>query len=467
MSLSANKKGLIEISALFVFLIKNKLIQIFYKNPAIGFSICFVFSLLIFNTSCKEKEKVGLNTLPNTPVGVNFTDTISFTTKAVLVNDTIRTSGQDYIFAGAYHDPEFGNITTEGYSQLLQQTENLNVSGYLGVDSVIMNLNYLYYYGDTTQGQTINVYELSEDLSTTEVIYSTGPAKSVGQQIDSGLAIQFRPYSQKQRVVMKQGFGKEVLDFIGSGKDNATFTSNFKGVALTPKDPDQGAVVRLNLASNLNYIRIYFKQSSGDTSSVYLMMNTSGARYSRILGDRSGTPNLSGLTGSVKEIDAQERVFVQSGIGIRTKMFFPSVSNWRAKLGNISINRAELIIQYDSNVAKTFYPIGTLFLVKLGSDGNAKTYDPGNGNLIEWPVQDEGYDVHGVLYPVQTTYSNGQYTINISNYFQALVYGTEDNYGLMIASYPTSNLASVNRVAAGPGYAKTSVKFRIYYTVLK
>jgi hypothetical protein len=333
-----------------------------------------------------------------------------------------------------------------------------------------MNLNYQYYYGDTSQSQTINVFPLTSDLSTSQAMYSIGPGTSYNnlQPIDSGLAFQLRPSTGNQKVLMKKGFGKSVLDFIGSGTTNSNFISTFKGVVLRYKNANEGSVIRTTLAGDRTFIRIYYKQSSGDTSSLYLSMNTSGARYSLINGDRNATPNLSGLKdGVTEEIDAQQRVFVQSGIGLRTKIFFPSVSEWRSKLGNISINRAELVIQYDSTVSKSFYPIGNLFLVKLGSDGNAKTYDPGNGNLIEWPVQQEGYDVHGAYYPIQQSFSNAQYTFNISNYFQALVYGTEDNYGLMIASYPTSNLASVNRVVAGPGYANTSVKFKVYYTILK
>ncbi|RYG99793.1 DUF4270 family protein, partial [archaeon] len=128
-------------------------------------------------------------------------DTLSFTTEVNIKNDDIVTSNQSYLFAGAYNDPEFGDISANAYTQLILKDES-RAGTYTAIDSVVMTLSYDYYYGDTTENQTINVYELTGalDKNTNYNSVSTGPG--IGStMLDQDVAFKAYPVKlQKQKI---------------------------------------------------------------------------------------------------------------------------------------------------------------------------------------------------------------------------------------------------------------------------
>jgi hypothetical protein len=442
MSLSAKRTGLIVISALF------------------------------FTISCREKEKIGLD--PGHKIGVIYTEIFSINTQAYLKNDSVNISKSGFLLVGGISDPEFGDISAEAYTQLLQANEN-TAANFTSIDSVVLRLTiekspFTYTYGDTMQNQTINVYRLTDDLSADVNYFTVHPAIAKESSfIDNDTPFQLRASKGVQKIYLDNSFGSDVLTIIGSGISNSTFKTLFKGIALVPKD-NNGAIFRFTLTDNNNpsKITIYYKDGA-ESKSRDLVMSTSGARFTRIIADRSATPVLSGLTNnSGDQVDAAGNIYVQSGLGIGTKIFFPGLDSLRKDYPNVAVNIAELIIEVDpATLTNNFKPVGLLHLIKLDKNGNpSRTMNP-DGSYRFDIVQKEFQDVNGTIYPLEVTYnsSDNKYSFNISSYIHAVLVGAIDNHGLLISSHPSVSSSSVNRFVGGSG--TSTVKLRIYFTNVK
>jgi hypothetical protein len=422
-----------------------------------------ISALLIF--SCKKKDEIGLNLQPqDNPLGVNFTDTITLNTYAVLKNDSIRTSQVGYLFAGAYADPDmdFGNVTAEGFVQMAIVNETQNVSGFTA-DSVVINLNYDFHYGDTTEFQTLEVRKITDDIYKDTIYYSSDPAPATDPtRIDKDTSYKIQPYTKNQKFYLTNAFGTDVLSFVGTGVTNTAFQTQFKGIAITPKDPDQGAVLTVDIAGSDSKILIYYDGGK----SYELRLTSAGAEFSRVVGDRSMTPVLAGLVNSGDEVNANGDAYLQSGIGIRTKILFPYLSQLKTLSPNIVVNRAELIFEVDKTTTNPLKAVPIVELLKLNSNGSVKQYKTTSGVLQDVLVQREGVDVLGHDYPLVVGFdsTSSVYTLNVSPYFHALLNGVEENNGIMLASHTAVSSSTVNKTIAGSGSKK--VKLKIYYTLI-
>ena len=426
-------------------------------------------SALIFFSCNKEKETVGLQLNPqNNSVGTFYTDTFSFKTAAVLKNDAIKTSTQDYAYVGAYHDAMFGDVYAEAYNQILLKYENINTSAGV-VDSVVMNLVFDYYYGDTTNLQTVNVSNLASAIPSTD-LFSISPALASGAIVDTDASFYLRPLTSKTvKVMLNNSWGEDILHnkngaggVGGTGTSNADFKINFPGIAIKPKEisgSGLGAIFRVKLLDNSSTIKIYYKIDAVVQAPFELILTSSGTHFSKIIGGASTHPVLSNLVTSGDQTEASGEIFLQSGLGIRTKIEFPYLSNFKDALGNVAINRAELIFE-PSDVNPTG-PIGALHLLKLNSSGEVLQYLSGS-TYKDQEVQADLFDVKGTTSPLVAYYSTSSNTVtmNISTYLHALLYGEEENNGLIIEADPFVSSTSVNRT-----YVESSkVKLKVYYT---
>jgi hypothetical protein len=419
-------------------------------------------ALLIF--SCNKKEQIGLELQPQDQVGVFFTDTLTVNTYAFLKNDSIVTSNLSYVFAGAYDDPEFGDVSAEGYMQLLLKSETTSTVSAI-VDSVVLSLTYDYHYGDTNQFQTINVYKLTEALVPDSTYFSiNAPLAKDPTNIDTDVAFKAKPgTSQIVNIPLTNAFGSEILTINGAGTTNANFLTQFNGLALLPKNPDEGAVLRFKLFDNTSKVKIYY---DGNPDPFELLINSSSARFSRLTSNRGSIPDLVALNSSYDEFNTSGKAYIQSGLGIKTKVTFPTLTHFKNSLGNIAINRAELVLEVDPATIGSFLPVEILNLVKLDSTGKIQKFKDIDNTYQDVRVQKDGFDLLTNTIPLQVAYNSisSEYTFNISSYIHSLIYGVQANNGLLISPNPLDNVFTVNRVLAGSGSKK--VKMRIYYTLI-
>lgn len=426
-------------------------------------------ALLIF--SCKQKEKIGLElNSPDHKIGTFFTDTLTLQTYAILKNDSIPTHNTDYCFVGAYKDPILGPVYGQTFAQLVLRDAGKVLDNFV-VESVYMNLAYNYYYGDTTENQTVNIHRLTgaEPLEANKVYYSTRAPLSYNptpHNVTTDWQLRPEKNGYRANIQLTNAFGNEIVEVYKANPNNADFHSAFKGIALIPKDEDKGALFTIKLSENENRIVVKGRVSgTSDPDSLVLFINLSGARFSRVIGNRSGT-ELSGLVETEDSINTFGKIYMQCGTGIRAGIRMPHLNSLKSTLGNIAINKAELVIQVDPTIVTptpTSYlrPNFELKMLKLNKSGNVRQYYS-NGAFHDDKLQYDLYPINGHDAPLHVIYNwwANTYTFDISTYFNAMVQDVEPNNGLIIAPLDDYNAAAVSRFKAEAG----KVKLRVYYT---
>src|SRR5258706_5780354 len=140
------------------------------KNTALtlGTVILGIVSLV----SCKkinESTELGKGLIPAVDNITTFDTTLevqAFNDTFTLANDTVRFIGSDEAFLGLINnDPLFGKTDARLFVELkpgLYPYSFENKPDSLHIDSVVLILDYLETYGDSTIPQTVNVYELDQ-----------------------------------------------------------------------------------------------------------------------------------------------------------------------------------------------------------------------------------------------------------------------------------------------------------------
>ena len=143
-------------------------IQLWRKSFLI---ICFSLTLIISFSSCTDEDEVGLTILPTAdPLNTVFNDTATVNTRLML-EDSLRSDELTIQLLGSDVSTDFGLSTASVYSQV--NLEGTPSFGFQPVaDSLVLILSYSGYYGDTTGIQTVNVYQLDEDMYIDSSYYS-------------------------------------------------------------------------------------------------------------------------------------------------------------------------------------------------------------------------------------------------------------------------------------------------------
>ena len=134
---------------------------------ALRLLILFGVVLLIAGTSCKKKnflngkDVIDQNQLLN-GVTVDTFDILTYT----IADDSTITSNPVNVILGSYNDPKFGKFEAAFYTQvrLAGLSPNLGDPSTIAIDSFVLAMNYVGYYGDLG-AQTFEVFELNEDLN--------------------------------------------------------------------------------------------------------------------------------------------------------------------------------------------------------------------------------------------------------------------------------------------------------------
>jgi hypothetical protein len=244
----------------------------------------------------------------------------------------------------------------------------------------------------------------------------------------------------------------------------AAFKNFFKGVYISTESmpsSGQGAILYINLTNTVySHLTLYFRSSikpvsagplGADTSFIFNINAATCAHYSHIVHDYSGASDINNQINIQKDTMIQEdRVYVQSMAGARTKITFPTLKHFFDD-GKKAINKAELILKVDpSSIAgadSIFSPHPQLVLAIADSLGP-----------LTLPDYYEGGAYFGGTYDA----TNHQYIFNIARYVQQILTGKRKNEGLYIMT--TSSSTTANRVQLIGGNKALSGHMRLKVT---
>ncbi len=361
------------------------------------------FALLLFAsafliTACNDPKEIGLP--QGQSLGVFFRDNFNIRASTVLA-DSVITSGSNYLLAnyrnyslienyllvGKASDLQTGTVTATSYFQpdYLNPAESPTFEAGATVDSLVMELPYDYVYGDSTVEQQLTVHLLERAIES-RVHYGFEDLAHSPQAVGS---VVYKPTPRAARRVVRIHLLPSVASMLVSlsGKSLQEFQAAFNGFALVANGDPNGAVIayRASTLRQLNSsIRIYYNESGNAKTYAYPISSGSDIQpsfFNRIVGNRVGTVLESIRSRSdVLQASAQngEAVYLQGGTGLMARLDLGNLNELR-QLGNIAINKAELIVH---QLAVNKLPVTTqLMLYESNVQGNLLR-DPERA----WPI---------------------------------------------------------------------------------
>lgn len=435
-------------------------------------------------SGCDPIGNIGVT--PLTPVETLFTDTLTVRTSTVLA-DSVRTGSPDFYLAGRYVDPIFGTVTASSFIRMA-----LDVQLDLGLgavyDSLTLNMQYSYAYGDTLPVQTFAVHRIRETIDPAKTYYNDSRVAYDPAPLDKR-TIKPTPRSANTGLQFRlpDELGRELFAISGqdAGKTNVEFAKVLNGFALIP-DAKNTVVLGFPAIGNSLTLNLWYHTTTDSTrkafSATAIAINPQTrqtifrAGFNRVTADRSGTP-LAGLKPLVPRPAGDGPAYVQEALGIHTKIEIPYLRSL-GKGKSVAINRAELSIKPDLTAATTSLFIPN-FLVLIETDStNRVAYRP-LSSLTAIVQQDAfAYDPRPIPQVAQYNSRFQNYTFKLTTQLNGIRTGAKKNNSFLVAPIYTNAIPDqggapyqsqlnnrVTRLVLGskPG----DVKLIVFYTEAK
>lgn len=433
-----------------------------YKNPFYNSckkASCFFYYfpylfLILFSLSCEnESNIIGYDILPNKDkIVIQSVDTILIAAYT-FIGDSAITSNHNISLWGSYVDPVFGNSKAE----FLTQVGSSNSFSGLGIthcDSIVLYLNYNYVYGSSFREQEIHVYELIKDIYIDSIYYSTFNIDgyyNLTALADFSFSPEQNPLSDTLTNIISIPLPALTEKFCSADSasfSNENFKTFFKGFYITTNQvPDGGVIVYFDLLSSDSKLTLYYNDSLKqdfvidlDCARINLFNhNYTSATFNSQLNDTTFGDSV---------------IYVQAMGGVKAKIKFPFLYNWRI-LRPIAINRAELLIKAEeAEITLNDYESPSRFFLYYVDENENKSY------LSDFYIDPEYFGGH---YKEE----NKTISFNITNHIQKYIndINGENNISefFLVAG---NNINSANRVVLKSGKHSDRMKLIITYIKL-
>lgn len=430
-------------------------------------NICKLFltiTIISIFSSCNKKEEIGIEIQPDQgKLNVGFKS--DFTVNAYSkLTDSILTDESTLNLLGSYFDPIFGRTAASIYTQVLLANNNVNFGLNPVFDSLVLCLAYNSYYGDTTTPLTVHVYELNENMYVDSIYYSNRNISNYGIDYANktfkprprdSVKVNGNTYGPHLRIRLKNTLAQKFINASGTADlaTNVNFLNFFKGFYIKA-DPvnSAGSIQYFSLLNQLSGLYLFYHNDSVSSLTYRFIIDGTTARFTNF--------NHYSYNGANSDFKAQisgdtlkgaNTLYVQAMGGVKTKIKFPDVYSKFALIGNVVINKAELVLKVDETTLAGFNPPDRLSLAKIIE----------NDKMIFLPDQAMGNAYFGGYYNSTTK----EYRFTISKYIQQLVSAPgEINYGIYLMVSGSADRA--DRVILN-GYANTPGNIRLEVTYTK
>lgn len=460
-------------------LLKKNVIQMkLYKLDL----LTLLISLFILS-ACQETESIGLNVDPATEIKGSFTDTITVNA-ATVTEDTIITNTLEQYPLGYLNDPIMGKTTANIAMSLTLDPPGLTFGTSPVLDSAVLVLYYgNEFHGDSTSKFQVEVRQLSDVLRESTPYYNT---KAVGysstilgsKSLRFNLKDSVRVY---ELVTGKADVQKTKRPHIRIQLDRNFVTTNFlnatstvltsntelnkaiKGLYLTvnkAQTTGPGGIVFLNLTDS-SRLEVYYKSQNGTlidtTLHKFPIKNNASPVIADFKHDYTGTNIQAQLNNPNTKF---EYTYVQGLGGLRTRIRFPYIDKLKS-LGNITINKAELIVSVVGGT-DNFKPAKRLLLYQTDI-ASQRQFIPDFSTDPVFSMVD--FDFGGFY-----DKANKRYKFVITTYIQNILKGKLKQYDTFIApvslnynrqSGPVSSGSTVTSAVIGSGKAGVSYKMKL------
>lgn len=257
--------------------------------------------------------------------------------------DSFQTSGSNQLIVGYNKDTAFGTISSASYFRLNMPSVATGTIGTItqGYDSLFLILKPNHaHYGDTTALININVQRVSEDItkplqSTSESVIFYNKDKFATEAGYLGSVTQtLRPNtSDTIRIKLDDALGQQLFNFYKTNAQEITtndyFQAWFKGIRLSTDSATTN--VLYGFGATTAVMRFYYHDDNGQkvAKSIDFTVASSPYQFNSIYGNTATSTYLKNLTPGTTLTSDQlnHNFYINSFMGIRTKITFPSVKN--------------------------------------------------------------------------------------------------------------------------------------------
>jgi len=420
-------------------------------------SATFFCTLLVIFACKKKSPNIGQNNIDqNTLLSSGVLDTFTISTFSYMP-DSIISSNPAFAVLGSYVDPDFGSFNSEIYSQV--RLAGLNPAfgdvSAITIDSFVLSMEYIGYYGKTGT-QTIEVYELGEDIYDTASYYSFTTINHLTSTdlVKPGFSTyDFDPtkitvlnddtVSSQLRVRLDESKAMDFINEASTGTafvDNDAFLAYFKGIHIKTNNGLQssgdGGAFYFNFSDPDSKMTIYYTQN-GEQNEYDFSINSSSALFNHVEIDNAMTDVETVINDTVSGLDQ----FYAQSFGARAVIQMPG-------LDSVPVNA----VIHDAYIE---LPVS----YQTGAD-----YAPGFDASVSVRLDKNSTQLFGL--PIDAPYDDFSKSIkiNLRSYVQALINGEIENNGIVIS--PLLYNTSADRIIFNGVLTnnKAKPKFSILYT---
>ena len=418
-------------------------------------------------SSCKKLPDIGSSLQPNSSyIKVAFSGKHDIIAETEHV-DSLSTKAASLSLVGDLNDPIFGNSNMSFYTQMGLTSNSVKWGEGATTDSIILQMIYSGYYGDTLTSLTLKVHEVAESMSGDSMTYYSNTSFAIGEEL-ANYTFSPRPRTKGNidddslttaviRIPINNSLGDKFINDENNFSSNSNFMKYFNGLYVSCEPASgTGAICYFNLLNTKSYLRIYY-HNDYDTTFTDFNVSDKYIRFNHF--EHNYTSAQAPI--AFDDTSSNQYLYVQSAAGVRSRLIFPTLNQWAKDMNtNVLVNEAKLIltgandnINGVNNDTALFTQPAQLVVVKAKEDGSYSIL----------PDQLVG-----------TSYYNGTYNpkkdqvwFRISEYVQDLILSDSDaeNYGLFIYTYAGANNAK-RWIFHGPDSPDTTnrVKLEIIYS---
>jgi len=374
-------------------------------------------------------------------------DTLTVKTYTIQLDSTV-TSGQSKLLVGKHSDPLFGKIEARTFFQV--NPNELVIDGEAIYDSAALLLRYdNYYYGDTLQPYKLNLHKLDNRIrmnSETGYLYNTSQI-NFNESVVGNATIYPKPNTENAyvRIKVENSLSEDLFNYLQQQdlEDQESFVTHFKGFSLDSPE-EANSIIRFSMEESDSIItnsgelitnpvfRIYYHYQSedgnvADAQYFDFSLNTL-YQFNQISTDFTGTP-LQGLSpdNPLPSEQTGNMSFIQSGLGIFTRIEIPYVKSLYGISGNLKLMSAQMFLRPVNNSYLYPYYLPPTLNYYQGNhlDNLIGSFTDGSGEeiAIEPYIDSQFQEDNYFLVPL-TTFIQSELGSDVDNDYTLLIYPT-------------------------------------------
>ncbi len=406
--------------------------------------------------ACQSGDlNVGQSVINPQELVVQSVDSITIRTSTVLRVDSFPTTTDADIVVGRWTDPQTGRLTARAFATLDYTANPLLAQTNVRVDSLVLEMNYSFVYGDTTTLFDMSVHRLTRQLSPTRLYYNTSSADYEAEPLLQKTVLP-RPLSRGRQIRFRMT-DKLTQDLFanllgGQISDNISLARFLPGFAFV-NNSASNTLAGFSASATPSGLRLYYHTVEDAQTSRTVLFPFSSLHFTQMQNNRSGTP-LSALQNRSDAVSSRltdNTSFVALGAQLQTRIEFPYLGQFATPEGFADVNKALLVIgPVRRNLLDNAPPPGTLELFQTNNQNAAFAGVP-DGTTGSLQSQQVTSAAAFYSYDPSAQIFTDNYTFDLTYYIGQIIKRKIPNQPLLLTMSPSVGglRAYVQRVAFG------------------